>query len=318
MSVSKIILNVKTLLVIISIMNWIFFALLAPAILALVNFIDKYLVSKAIKDYRAMVIYTSIVGFIFGTIWWILFSRNLLPIRDSLIILTTGILSAWSLIVYFKALSFEETSKIIFLFQIFPIFTIILSFIFLKETLIFSQVMGIILILISSLLVVLNKEKNKFKISNAFFYILLFDLLYAITGVMIKYALNINSFSNLLAYESWGVGLGGLIIFLISKPIRLAFIKNQKKIKKQAFGSIIFNEVLMILGKSFSFFAFSLGSVSLVSVLENTQVFYGIVYGAILTLLWPKIFNESTSFKDLSKKVVLGIILVIGIILIKK
>ena len=71
--------------------SWLFFALLAPAIYALVVFIDKYVVSKEIKDYLCMPIYSAIVGLIAGTLLWLVFGRPLLSFKDTIIVFSVGI-----------------------------------------------------------------------------------------------------------------------------------------------------------------------------------------------------------------------------------
>ncbi|MCX6758426.1 MAG: hypothetical protein NTX14_01850, partial [Candidatus Nealsonbacteria bacterium] len=52
-------------------MQWIIPALFAPFLNAIVNFIDKYLVTRQVKNCLAMQLYTSIVSFCFGTLVWI-------------------------------------------------------------------------------------------------------------------------------------------------------------------------------------------------------------------------------------------------------
>lgn len=297
--------------------TWIFYALLAPAVYAVVNFIDKYLLSKEVKDYNAMPIYTAITGFVVGTLFWVVNGFPLLSSRDSLIVIATGILTTWSLIAYFKALSFEETSKVIILFQMLPIVTLLLSFLFLKETITPKQFIGFILIIFASIAVSVEKEKKGFILSPAFFYILIYDILWAASGVLIKFAINANSFWKILSYESWGIGIGGIMVYLIISPIRNAFNKSLKKITKRALSIIALNEGVFVLAKSLTFFAFSLGPVALVSVLENTQTFYGIIFGFALTIIAPSIFKEDISRKGLVKKLVASIILFLGILLLR-
>ena len=55
---------------------------------------------------------------------------------------------------------------------------------------------------------------------------------------------------------------------------------------------------------------------ALVSVVGISQVLFGILFGWLLTLLLPHIFNEKIKKEDLLKKVVLAITLIFGIILI--
>ena len=150
-------------------MTWLIFALLAPAVYAVVTFIDKYLLSNKIKDYNAMPIYTAAVGFIAGSILWVVNGFPTLPMKDALIVLTTGILTGTSLYVYFKALSTEETSKINILFQMFPIMSMLLAFLLLREKISMLQYGGFFLILFATTLISYENDGGRFKFSQAFF-----------------------------------------------------------------------------------------------------------------------------------------------------
>lgn len=297
-------------------MNWILVALSAPATYATVTFIDKYLLSRHIKDYNAMPIYTSIVAFIAGVIFWFINGFPVLPLQDTLIVLTTGILTGFSLIAYFKALSQEDTSNITILFQMFPIITLLLSLLFLKESINLFQLIGFLLVLSSGVIISLKKSKKRTHISSVFWLIFLYDLLWASAGVLMKFAINANSFAQVLNYESWGIAIGGAIIFILFGDVRSAFLKSLKKVKAKTLLIIGFNEGVFVIAKSLTFFAFSLGPAALVSVLETTQTFFAIIYGYLLTLLFPSIFNEDISRKGLNKKLLAAFIALTGIFLI--
>lgn len=299
-------------------MNWLFPSLLAPAVYALVVFIDKYLLEKEIKDYRGMPIFASIAGFISGTIIWIIAGFPVLTFFDGLLVITTGILTAISFAAYYEAVSSEEASNINLLFQMFPVIILILSFLFLRETINIRQIFGFGLILSSVLGVASNgKQRNgRFHLSKAFYLILIYDIFLAISAVLMKFAINKNSFADVLAYQSWGVGLGGVALYIFSSKIRIAFKNTIKTVRKIALGIMFFNEFVFVIGRSLTYFAFSLGSTALVSVLEGTQVFYGVFYGMLATIFIPRVLKENISKTTTTKKILFSIILFLGIWLI--
>lgn len=299
-------------------MSWLFYALLAPAVYAIVTFIDKYLLSKEIKDYSIMPIYTGIVGFIAGTILWIVLGFPLLPLKDAAIVLLTGILTGASLLVYFKALDSEETSTINILFQMFPVISLLLALIFLHEKISFNQSIGFVLIMGAVLSISFEGTKGLLSFSPAFFLILLYDLAWATMGILTKYTSSTNSFWRILNYESWGIGIGALLIFIFFPKIRSSFLKSVKKIKPKTVIVVGLNEGVFVLAKTLTFFSFSIGPAALVSVLETTQALYAILYGVILTKLFPRVFDEDTSLPQLSKKVVAALVVLIGIVLINR
>lgn len=299
-------------------MNWILPALIAPAVYTVVNFIDKYIVSKEVRDYRGMPIYGTIMGFFIGTIFWIVTGFPLLSFRDALIVLTTGAFTIWAAALYFKAISTDDASKIILLFQMTPIMTLVLALMFLKETISSQQYIGFFLILLAVIGISIEKIEGKFKLSSTFLLILIVDLMWAISAVLIKFAINANSFSKILSFESWGIGLGGLILYLFFPNIRNAFNESIRTVRKRALGIMFANEGIFVLGKSITFFAYSIGPAALVSIVGSTQVFFGILYGLLLTLVVPHLIKEDLSKDSLPKKIIAAGILFAGLYLVYK
>lgn len=299
-------------------MIWLFSALAGAAIHAVANFVDKYILEKEIPDYQALPIYTAIVSFVFGTIFWLIAGFPLLSLRDGAIVLTTGILSAFGLVFYFKALTVEETSRVIILFQMTPVIALALSFLFLKEAVTTTQFIGFLLILAATTLISFKKNPTDKTFSAGFFYILLFDFLQAIASILVKYTINLNSFKTIVAWESWGLALGGAIIYLLIPSLRKAFHQSLLKITKRAIGILTLNDMFFIAGKLFFFFGFSQGPVALVKVLEGTQTFFGILYGWLLHLAYPAIFKEKITRHALTNKLIAALLLLEGIILISQ
>ena len=298
-------------------MNWIFFAILSPAIYTLVTFIDKHLVSNVVKDYKAMPIYTSIVGFIAGLLFWILTGFPILSFRDGGIIVLTGMITIWSTFLYFKALEGEQTSNINILFQTFPVMALILAYLFLGETITVKQFIGFIFILSAAVGVSFQpRKKGEKTLSKAFFLILFFNFMTAISSVLIKFAIDTTSFSQVLSYESLGIALGGLLVFILFPGIRKAFIANIKIVKRKTVKIIFINEGLFVLAKSLGFYALVLGPVALVTVLSGTQAFFGIIFGFTLTKLFPKLFKEDISSGGIIKKMGFAVLIVVGIALL--
>ena len=300
-------------------MNWLLFALLAPALDTLINFTDKYIIEREVTDYRGMPIYGTIVGLVVGTIYWIATGFPQLHPRDAALIIFTGMLSIWGLALYFKALTLEETSRIIVFFKAIPIFILGLSYLFLKETINLQQLLGFILILIAVLGVSKPSETNKLKsnfFSSALGLILLVDIIWAIAAILVKFTIQQNSFSKIISYESWGVGLGGLILYIFFPSIRNAFHNTLRTVRKRALMIMFINESIFVFSRAVTFYAYSLGPTALVSVIGTTQVFYGILYGYTLTNIAPKIFQENIQNKVITQKLIFALILIIGIYLV--
>lgn len=295
-------------------MHWIVATLFASGLSTTVNFVDKYVIEAKVKDYRGMIVYTSLVGFLFGSLWWIFSGFPVLGTRDATLVLLTGALIVWSMTLYFKALSLETTSIIILFFQITPVLVLVLAFIFLGETLNIRQVIGFVLIFFAVTAVSLQRKSFDGNwISLPFLYIFLASFLVAIAATIIKFTTQTNSFSSVLCYESWGVGIGGLLLFLIFPSIRRAFFGSFRTIGRRVLMIVFVNELIFVFSKALLIYAYSIGPAALVSVLSGVSVLFGIILGLILTFFAPFIFREESSSGGIMKKVLLGIVALVGI-----
>lgn len=296
--------------------SWIFYALLAPAAYAAINYVDKYLIESKVKDYRGMPLYSAIAGTVFGTVLWIIYGFPLLSFTQGLLVILTGVLSIFALALYFKSLAGEETSIIIILFQLGPVFSLTLSYFLLGEAITPTQLIGFTLILLSVIGVSMKVSKNSIKLTQAFWLILIYDLFWALANVLFKFVSTESAFSTLIIYEGWGFGVGGLLLWLFYPSAKRAFLENVKVVGKSVMSIIFLNEGIFVLARFLTYFALTMASVALVTVLGSTQVFFGVGYGIVLTLLFPKIFKEDTDFKNISKKIVFALLAAGGIVLV--
>ena len=297
-------------------MTWFILALLSPAIYVIVNYIDKYVIERKVKDYRGMPIYGALTGIVIGTLFWIFSGQPVLSLRDASLVVTSGVISLFAYYLYFSALSKSQTSIVIILFQMTPIFTLILASIFLKELITVKQLFGFLLVILAAVALSMEGKLKEVKISSAFYLILLADVLLAVSALFIKFTINANSFSKIFSYESWGLALGGLILYIFSSGARTAFRVSFRSVGRNVLGIMFLNESIFVVSKSIQFLAIALGPVALVSVLGSTEVFYGILYGQVLTSLFSHIFKEDVSKKGLLKKLLPSLVLLLGVYLI--
>lgn len=296
-------------------MNWVFLALLASFIYSVNVFLDKYLIESRFPDYRALPIFTAILALPVFIILWI-FGAGFLNFYDSLFVILSGAFTVWAFSLYLEALIKEEASIVIILIQLVPVIVLTLSYSILGETINPKQQTGFVLLFISSILVSIKKEKGSFKFSKALLFILAADILWALPYIFIKYVSTSITFPSLIAYESFGVFIGGLSLYFVIKRIKKAFIETVRKIKKPVLGLVFLNESLFLGGKSLTYLAVTLGPAALVSILGSAQIFIGILFGVALTLIMPRIFKEDLARKSLLKKAFLGILAFVGVILV--
>jgi bacterial/archaeal transporter family protein len=293
---------------------WFLFALLSPAAYSVVCFIDKYLLEKKIPDYRGMPLFGSLMGLIFGMLFFIGSGFSMISLSNTFFIILSGMFTLWGAAFYFHAMAKEDASNVIILNQFIPLFVLILSCLFLHEIITARQLCGFFLILVGTAGISVKEQKIRLRFSSAFLFMIFASIFWASGSVLFKFVVDVNTFSKVVSYESWGIALGGLFLYVLFPSIRSAFHKTMKTVSKKTLIILFFNEGMYVISKLFAFLAMSLGSVSLVSIVGSTSIFFGILYGWILTLLYPKVFQENISKEGLFKKIGFSIIVFLGIV----
>ncbi len=297
-------------------MSWFFIALIAPAFWAASNFIDKYLLNKYFQDLKpeVLVIISSLVGilvvpliaiFVPG-VWQI-------NIKDLLILLISGILLMVTLFPYLYALMDEDVSSITTIFQTIPIFSYILGFIFLNETLNDKQIFASSLIIFGAIGISLDLSTKKLKFkSKPFFLMLLASFSFSFAFFLFKFVTIADNYwvSNFWLYI--GTLIPAIFMLIFIKKYRHDFFQAISKHKTTVIGLNIVNEVLDTAAKMAMNFATLLVPLALAWVVNGFQPLLALFYGIILTIFFPNIIKEDISKKIVLQKLVFIIFMFIG------
>lgn len=300
-------------------MEWFWIALAAPLLWAITNFIDKLLITKYLEggNVGTLTIFSGLIGFLVAPIILVLrFNKILLSFNQSLILVLSGLIYIVSLVPYLYSLEKEDTSLVIPLFQLVPVFAFVLGMIFLKEFLTINQIIGGIIILFGSVFLSLELGSKKFSIKKSILMLMIVSSL----GVAI-YSLLFKSVSVGIDYwvaSFWfylGFGIGG-ILFLFYRPYRVQFMKIFKANPKSVIGLNMANESINVIAVILINIAFILGPLSLVWIVVGFQPFFSVMIGIFLTLFFPKLIQENMSKSHLIHKTIAIIIILIGSVVI--
>jgi len=290
----------------------ILFSILSPAIFAITNYIDKFLLEKYKISSTVITIYGGIFAFFTGLIIFFATGFYAIDAKSLFIILSSGFLTSIYLLPYYKALSIDETSNVIPLYQFYPIFVLILSFIFLKEGFSIAQYAGSALIVGAGFLLSVEDLGGKiFRLRKSFFYIMISSILFAVAQVLYKFGVTQIPFWNTLPYEGFGIALGALAITIYKNNFK-KFKKETKRFKKRIFLFMGVNELVYVLARYTGYFAISLISVGIVSILGSLQPLFVLIFGIILSVWFPHITKEVISKKTLTLKFVAIVIMIVG------
>ncbi|MGB9915044.1 MAG: EamA family transporter [Candidatus Bathyarchaeales archaeon] len=281
-------------------MEWYIYALLAPAFWAMNNVFIKFLLTNKFKS-NLPLIFTAISMDAILAFMVLMAGAVAYSFPYSLLAFIAGVMPLIAFWLYSKALIKEEVSRIVTLFQLIPVFVVLLSVLFLNEILGAQRYMGIALIVLASVLVS-YKKGSKTPFSGVLKFIVPFGIIIAAYTVVDKTLVGYLNFWSVFFWNVLGTFTAALSLLILPKPRREIFETISEVGKKTVFTTFI-GESLYVIGTICSLIALSLADASLASSLFGLQPFYVFFYTIILSILLPRILKEEINKKTLLMKI---------------
>lgn len=304
-------------------MNWFLIALIPPAVWSITNHLDKYLLSKYFKSggVGALMVFSSIIGMFLLPIIYFIHPEVIKAFNPKFLLISlNGFFYVLAVLPYFYALLKDETSVAAALFQMIPIFSYILAYFVLGETLTVLQMLGGLVIIVGAVLITLdltNHKKIVFK-KEVFGLMALSCLLFSINFLFFKFFA--------IEYSFWVTSFWEYLGFAIFASLLLLFIPSYRKqfssvMKKNSLAVLTVNgvnEILNILAKVSFNFASLLTPITLTWIVDGLQPLFIFIYGVLLTVFLPKISKENISKRILVQRITAIIIMFVGVYLINR
>lgn len=293
---------------------WIFYALAAPFLYSITNFVDKYLLEKRIKDPIAASVFGSAVSSFLGFLLFMFLGFPKIEPMQVIFLLLAGILLVLYLVPYYSALRLDDTSVVVPLFQFVPLFVLILSSLFLHESLTFKQSIGFISILLSGYALSVEKiDISIFRPRKILWLMMVSSLIFATVLVLFRSVVKTGDFWVTISYEMMGGGIGSVILLVY------VGIKRFKKVVKKIIpllGIVSSNNGVAIVAQISESYALSLIPASFVSIVGGVQPLFLLLIGYFLTKSFPRIIKENINLPMMKKKLIVIIFIFIGLYLI--
>ena len=303
-------------------MNWFLIALLAPALWSVTNHIDKFLISKYFNGggTGSLIIFSSLIGiFVLPIILIIHPSVVNISTPYAILIALNGFIYILGLLPYIYALGKDEASIVVPLFQTIPIFSYVLAYVFLGETLTTSQILASLLIISGAIGLSLDLGNGKVKFKKEVFGLMfLASFLVALNGFIFKFVAITSDFWTTSFWEYIGFSILAFLLIVFVKPYRNQFLSVIRSNRLPVLSLNALNEILNVLAKSAMSFATLLAPLALVWVVNGFQPFFVFTYGIILTIFFPHLSQESLIKKHLVQKLVFIFVMFIGTFLLNK
>jgi uncharacterized membrane protein len=295
-------------------MNWFVIAILGYTLLAVVFILDKFIVTKSVKPV-VYAFYSTI--FMFGALFALpFFGWGVLSGMDWFWAIVSGVAFGFGMWALFVAVKKGEATHINpFNGAMVTIFTYGLAYYFLQESLSNLQIVGLIVLILSSFLLSFEKSRKYSGFHMGFIWAMVAGLLFATSHVTAKYLYNIYPFWDAFIWTRATTGLVGLFLLFFSS-VRKSFHGSNKEAKtygkRHAVGLVVFDKVLSIGAIILLQYAMAIGTVTLVLALSGLQYVLMFVLVFLMTKFLPKVFKEYFTKQELIMQTFAIILVVIG------
>lgn len=290
--------------------SWTVISISAYFIWAITNIVDKYLLSNKFNNYIVYTLLVTLVGLV--SLVLVPFGYIALSTGFIFISLVSGFFFAGALVLLFKTIQESEASRAIPLIgSLIPVFSLVLSYLFLGSQLNFSEVVAFFILLIGGLLLII-REVMPFRINKNLLWGILAAFLFSISYVFAKFVYDDQNLISGFVWIRVGTFIGALPLVLLPKSrVTIADIL-QKTTKKTKL--LFFSNQLLGVGAFFLLnFAFSLTNISLVNVLQGTQNVFLFIFIFLLSKIYPNVLKEEFSRGVFIQKITAITLIAIGV-----
>ncbi|MBU1255600.1 EamA family transporter [Patescibacteria group bacterium] len=300
-------------------MNWLLIAIIAYFLYAIVFIIDKFLLSQTNLQPS---VYAFYIGIFSGLAVLVLipFDFSIISVEQIIISFIAGILFVLANLFFYKSIQIGEVSRITpIIGGAIPIFTLILTYLFLGERLTINQLIAFCLFVLGG--IIMLWPRKKIRVGHGMVKTLLIKrlplailsaLLFAGSFVLTKFIYNELSFINSFIWIRIG-GIIGSLLLLFSSNLRKAIFQVSKSIKIKTVELAVFNKCLSALAFILLNYAIYLGSVTLVNALQGVQYVLLLFLAFFLSKKFPEIIKEQIGREVIIKKIFAILFISIGL-----
>ena len=289
---------------------WYFYALLGPAIWALLNHLDKYLLRRFFERDAAgpvLVVFTGLAGIVLA-VAILLFGSPVFALAawQAFFLVGAGALLVASYIPYMIALQRDEASIVASLYRLAPLFVFALSYMVLGESLRPRQIAGGFVTIAGSILLIVDLDNGRRAPKLLTFFLMCAAcLMSAGTVVIFKFIALQASFWSAAFWEYIGAGLFSIGLICGMPSYRRALLTVLRS--RRAYGLVsltLGGEALNLSANLAVGFAGLMAPLALVSIVAGLHPLFLFAYGILLTVFFPALGREHVTPRHILQKVV--------------
>jgi drug/metabolite transporter (DMT)-like permease len=272
---------------------------------------DKIILDKWIKSSSA---YMMIYGFIqlFPLLGLPFLGLQLPGLGQLAIALFAGGFAFYGYVLYGKALSLEEASRVAPLFQFGPMFTLVFAYFFLGEHLGCVELAAFTMLVIGGFLVSVKRAKGVLSLSPALTLMMIATLFFAASATLTKYVFMQQGFWDGFVLMRIGFFAGTLSLLSFNR-FRSGMLLSARSLSNRARGFVIANSILDVSAVVAWNYAASQGPVSLVHALVGVTPLF-VFFLALGFSRWaPRVLREETTPKIVLLKLFATALIIAGV-----
>ena len=293
--------------------TWVYFVLLSQFIWAFCSLIDKFVLSNKYIENPAVYIVLNGLTSLFIIFLIPFFGFEPLKFGDFLIAFIAGVSYSAAVVIYYKAVQDEEISRITILYQMGPIFVLILSYILLGEKLNRNHFIGFLLLIFAGIFISYKSVNGKIKLSKAFWLMSLSLFLGSAGVVAVKQVYSTTGFWNAFLWLKLTT-LSALGV-LIAPSVRKDFSNTFKKMKPKIKGLMVFKMIIDFIAFVFSGYAIKNAPISLVTALSSAALPLFVFFLVLISSVYfPMLIKEDMEKKTVIIKLLSIVVIIIGLL----
>ncbi len=295
--------------------SWILFILAAEIMWSFTSLFDKIILSKGrIKSPYVFIVFNGAMNVLL-IVLLPFFDFGHLSAINIFIALIAGFFLTLGIIFYYKAVQREEISRVLMLWQLIPIFVLVMSFLFIGEVLTKRHLVGFLFLFAAGLIVSYKKINGKFRLSRAFYLMLGSTLLISVYYVVSKHIYEVTGFWS--AFMWLRVAAFSGILVLLIPSVRKQFITTMKSMKSGFRGLIGLKMIVDFSAFIFLGYAVLNGPISLISALGTATAPIFIFFITLFTSIYlPHLVKENIDTKSILTKILAIVSIIAGIIFV--
>lgn len=294
-------------------MLWLILVIASMALMAAANLVDRIALSTVYKNGFAYAFFVGVVNAVFSLVLLAAF-----PFKgtagDAVLAFAAGMLIGVATLFWANALSRGEASRLVPLFNVFPLATFAFATFFLGEKLSALQVAGVFAVVIGAVAITIKQRPSLSKKKTFIFeagagIMLLAAIVWGASEALQKAALAHLSFLNV-----WGVvGFGIFAVTTTALANSEARAEAVAALKNKKFLVPALNECVYFTGNVTLAAAYSLSLVSVASAAETIKLVFLFVFAAVAARFLPKRFKEDLTPRTLAVKLAATALIALGI-----